>query len=152
MLEFINNNGVLFSGIFSIIVALISALVTVSRDNKKNKLDTIKFLRKEVETLKAELSKSQDEINELKSIEYKEMRIDKSHGTMYYESLSNGKRRAICGVCWEKEHIMIPVDVDIMHDEYINQYYYSGKCSLCKNGYTENITSKQLEKIIKERE
>ena len=139
MLDFINNNGVLFSGIFSIIVALISVLVTVVKDNKKYRTDTIRSLRKELETTKAELEKTKAELLNSKSIENAEMNIDKSHGSIYYEKLANGKTREICGFCWEKEHIKIPLAVDLCYEEYARQNYYSGYCNSCKAHCIENI-------------
>lgn len=71
MLEFINSNGVLFSGICSIIVALISVIVSVWRDNKKNRTDTIRSLRKELDETKEELEKTNAKILELSSVEKK---------------------------------------------------------------------------------
>lgn len=139
MLDFINNNGVLFSGIFSIIVALISVLVTVIRDHKKSRVDTVKSLRKELENTKKELDEVRAEIISSKSVETAEKQIDKSHGSIYYETLPNGSTRHICGFCWEKEHIRIPIVVDICYEEYSKQSYYDGYCNSCKSHCIENI-------------
>ena len=132
MLEFINNNGVLFSGIFSIIVALISVLVSVVRDNRKNRADTVHSLRKELELTQSELEKTKTELLNAQSIENAEKNIDKSHGSIYYEKLANGKTREICGFCWEKKHIRIPLSVDLCYEEDSHQNYYSGYCNSCK--------------------
>lgn len=139
MLEFINNNGVLFSGIFSVIVALISVLVAVLRDNKNSRLDTIKSLRKELEKVKEELSNTQAELISAKSIEKRENNIDKSHGSIYYENLPNGSSRTICGFCWEKENITVPVVAELSFDEYTKQQYLFAKCNLCKSSCIENL-------------
>ena len=69
MLEFINNNGILFSGIFSVIVALISAVVSLVKDNKASKLETIRSLKKELEETKKELTAVQNELAEARSLE-----------------------------------------------------------------------------------
>ncbi len=142
MLEFINNNGVLFSGIFSIIVALISVVVSVVKDNRKNRTDTVRSLRKELELTQAELEKTKTELLNAQSIENAEKNINKSHGSIYYEKLANGKTREICGFCWEKEHIRIPLAVDLCYEEYSHQNYYSGYCNSCKAHCIENIQEK----------
>lgn len=139
MLEFINNNGVLFSGIFSIIVALISVLVTVIRDNKKSKNDTIKSLREELEKTYKELSQTKAELISAKSIEEAEKCIDKTHGSIYYEKLPNGDSRTICGFCWEKEHIRIPIVTQIGYDEDTKIPYNCGYCYSCKTSCIEDI-------------
>lgn len=139
MLEFINNNGVLFSGIFSIIVVLISALVSVVRDHRKSKLDTVKSLRKELDKTREELNKTKSELISARSIEEAEKSIDKTHGSIYYEKFVNGGERTICGFCWEKEHIKIPIVVDMCYEEYTKQTYYDGYCNSCKSHCIENI-------------
>lgn len=139
MLEFINNNGVLFSGIFSIIVALFSVLVAVIRDNKKNKLETVKTLRNDLEKAREELQKVKEELTRAKSIEELEKNIDKTHGSIYHEGFSNGDSRTICGFCWEKEHVKIPIATEFCYDEFQKQYYYSGYCNSCKVHCIENV-------------
>ncbi len=139
MLEFIDDNGVLFSGIFSIIVALISVLVSVIRDNKKSKLDTIRSLRKELDKTREELSQVKTELVSARSIEEAEKNIDKTRGSIYYEKFANGGERTICGFCWEKEHIKIPIVADMCYEEYTHQAYYSGYCNSCKAHCVENI-------------
>ena len=139
MLEFINNNGVLFSGIFSIIVALISVLVAVLRDNKNSKIDTIKSLRKELEEARSHICNLNNELTSLKSLEDREKNIDKSHESIYYEKLSQGGSRAICGFCWEKEHVTIPIVPELSTDEYTKQQYLYAKCNVCKSSCIENL-------------
>lgn len=142
MLEFINNNGVLFSGIFSMIVALISVLVTVLRDNKSNKIDTIKSLRKELEIAENKICDLNTELTSLKSLEKREKNIDKSHDSIYYEALLQGGSRAICGFCWEKDHVTIPIVPELSMDEYTKQQYLYAKCSVCKASCIENLDTK----------
>lgn len=139
MLEFINNNGVLFSGIFSIIVALISVIVSIIKDNKKNRTDTIRTLRKDLASAQAELAIVRAELEQSQSIEHAEESIDKTHGAIYHEKFANGSR-TICGYCWEKEHIKIPIVVDLCYEEYTRQHYYSGYCRSCKEHCIENVT------------
>lgn len=139
MLEFINNNGVLFSGIFSIVGALIAAVVAVVKENKANRKDTIASLHKEVAELKSQLATTEGKLQDALSIEKAESLIDKTKGSIYYESFNNGGSRPICGFCWEKEHIKIPLNVNIRYDEYTKEQYYSGRCSSCNCFCIENI-------------
>lgn len=139
MLEFINNNGVLFSGIFSIVGALITAVVAVVKENKANRKDTIASLHKEVAELKSQLATTEVKLQDALSIEKAESLIDKTKGSIYYESFNNGGSRPICGFCWEKEHIKIPLNVNICYDEYTKEQYYSGRCSSCNCFCIENI-------------
>ncbi len=139
MLDFINSNGVLFSGIFSIIVALISILVSVVRDEKKSRLDTVKSLRKELGQTRNELNQAKAELVNAKSIEEAEKNIDKTHGSIYYEKFADGGERTICGFCWEKEHIKIPIVPDLCYEKYTRQQYYNGYCNVCKSHCIENI-------------
>ena len=76
MLKFINDNGVLFSGIFSIIVALIAVVVTVIKDNKTYKKDTIISLRRELSELKSQLATTEVKLQDALSIEKAESLID----------------------------------------------------------------------------
>lgn len=138
MLDFINSNGVLFSGIFTIIGVLITAVITFFRENKKSRADTVKSLRKELENTKNELEKAQEKIADMQSVENAEKNIDKAHGSVYYEKLADGKSRAICGFCWEKERIKIPIVVYENYFEYSNEAYYGGFCSSCKNNCIDN--------------
>lgn len=139
MLEFINNNGVLFSGIFSIIVALISIVVTFFKEHKNNKTETIRSLKKELSKKTEELEKLNKELLEANSIKNAEKNIDKTHGAIYKEILENGQQRDICGYCWEKDHKKIPLAVVICYEEYTNQAYYDGFCQSCKTHCIENI-------------
>ena len=139
MLSFINSNGVLFSGIFAIIVALISALVTIVVENRKNRGDTIKSLKEELRLTKQELEVTKIALNDAQSVEKAEKNIDKTHGSIYYERVADNKERTICGFCWEKEHIKIPIVVDICYEEYTKQSYYDGFCNSCKSHCIDNI-------------
>ncbi len=137
MLEFINNNGVLFSGIFSIICVLITIMVSVVKDNKNNKIETIRSLKKELSEKTEELNKVKKELEDTVSIERAEKNIDKRKGSIYVETLPNGGERAICGFCWENEHKKIPITVEISYGS--NSKYYYGHCNNCGKGCEENI-------------
>jgi len=139
MLEFINSNGVLFSGIFTVIGALIPVLVSVIKGNKSNKIETIKSLRKELSEKTNELNRAKEELAKANSIKEAEKSIDKTHGAIYKETFDDGTQRDICGYCWEKEHKKIPLVVDIYDDN--GQRYFGGYCSLCKNHCTEKVDS-----------
>jgi len=140
MLDFINNNGILFSGIFSVVVALISAVVTLRKDNKASKLETIRSLKKELAETKQELADVQKELAQVKSLEEAEKTIDKTHGHIYHEKFPDGTSRTICGFCWEKEHIKIPIVVDLCYEEFTKQHYYDGYCNSCKAHCIENAS------------
>lgn len=139
MLEFINHNGVLFSGIFSIVGALIAAVVAVVKENKSNRKDTIASLHKEVAELKSQLATTEGKLQDALSIEKAESLIDKTRGSIYYEHFNNGGSRPICGFCWEKNRIKIPLNVNICYDEYTEEPYYSGRCNSCDCYCIENI-------------
>lgn len=125
MLDFINNNGVLFSGIFSIIAALITAIVAIIKDNKKNKQDTIKSLRKELDETKEKLAT-------YTSIEQQEKNIDKTTGSIYVETMPDGKKRNICGYCWENNHTKIPLVMNSYYSEEEYRTVFYGNCGVCK--------------------
>lgn len=139
MLEFINHNGVLFSGIFSIVGALIAAAVAVIKENAANKKDTIASLRKEAAELKSQLATTETKLRDTLSIEKAESLIDKTKGSVYYETFDTGGSRPICGFCWEKEHMKIPLILHMCYDEYTREQYYGGKCSSCDCFCEENI-------------
>ena len=111
MLKFINDNGVLFSGICTVLSAVISSFITY----KKGEGSKYKFFEKN------------------------DKKLDKSNGNVYVEKLHTGKSREICGACWEKEHIKIPLSVEKgAYDEFFRQYHYYFCCS-CKNHYDIDI-------------
>ena len=95
-LNWINSNPILFAGFCTIISALISAFATLR-----------------IERLRIERKKGTNdaayELKKEKRIQEKERNIDKSYGTIYVETLSSRKKREICGFCWEKEHMTIPL-------------------------------------------
>lgn len=77
-------------------------LVNKYNKSKENRLQTNK-------ELKAENEKLREKLLQIESIEEHEKLIDKSRGTIYFESLPNGKSRPICGFCWENTHSTVPV-------------------------------------------
>ena len=112
-------------------------MVPYIRDAKKNKIETIRSLKKELSEKTEELNKVKKELEDTVSIERAEKNIDKRKGSIYVETLPNGGKRAICGFCWENEHKKIPITVDKYHTE--TMAYYYGQCSNCGNGCNENI-------------
>ena len=64
-------------------------LVNKYNKSKENRLQTNK-------ELKAENEKLREKLLQIESIEEHEKLIDKSRGTIYFESLPNGKSRPIC--------------------------------------------------------
>ena len=145
MLEFINNNGILCSGIFSLVGVVVTAFVSLIRDNMKNRADTVQSLRNELGECKKELQKTKDDLHEARCVEHAEKNIDKTHGSIYYERFSDGGSRMICGFCWEKEHIKIPVVADMYYDDDQEHYYYDGFCHSCKTHCIENLKSEVVD-------
>lgn len=139
MLEFINSNGTFFTIIGSILTALISAIVAILIDRRKYKTDSIRDLREELSKTKHELDECKVVINEYKNIENQEKNIDKRTGAIYSELMPNGTRRDICGYCWEKERIKIPLSVNVQYDEYLYREYLDGYCCSCNTHCYENI-------------
>ncbi len=148
MLDFINNNGVLFSGIFSIGGVLITVIVTLIIENKKSKIESVKTLKKELVSTKQELEKCKAAISEYERVKNDESNIDKRKGGIYTETLSNGTTRDICGFCWEKDHVKLPLVVDTCYDECEKQSYYDGYCQSCKSHCRENINPTTHTKVI----
>lgn len=138
MLQFINNNAVLATGIFSILSALITAVVALTIDKRKNKLDSVRILTDELIQTRKQLDDAQKELACYVSIEQQEKNIDKRTGAIYSQIMPDGHRRDICGYCWETKHITIPLAVEIEED-YKHLRYYSGHCSLCGSNCIENI-------------
>ena len=131
MLEFINNNGVLFSGLFSIFTALVSAIVALLTNSQKNKRDSIKSLKTQISKLEENLARVKEQLSKYQNIEDLEKDIDKSDGTIYIEHLQNGKSREICAYCWETKHIKIPIVSSEMVSEYTHEQYRAAKCQCC---------------------
>ena len=96
---------------------------------EKEKNQHIKKLEEKIKALEDNLSK-------FKSIETAEKNIDKSHGTIYYEKFPDGKSREICGYCWEKEHIKIPIISRLEYNETLHQSEYWAKCQNCGHNCT----------------
>lgn len=105
ILSFIDNNGVLFGFLGVLITALVSLLI----DRRKGKREDIKTVKTQCENLKRELAECKEKLEEYQSFERAESYIDKSLGTVYQEHMPDGTTRDICGYCWEKEHIKIPL-------------------------------------------
>lgn len=130
MLKFINENGVLFSGLFGIIGVLLSALFSTYNDKKKKRNNTIK-------ELKERLEKAENDLKKYTIIENQEKNIDKTRGAIYVETLSNGSKREICAYCWEKSRIKIPLVSKSFYNENmkITKCIYS--CGNCGSEFLE---------------
>jgi len=123
MLEFINTNGVLFSGVFTIITALITSFATYYVEKKREKKETIKSLQNEVEKLKSNLKHLEDK-------EAADKAIDKSNGSLYVETLPNDKKRVICGFCWEENNFKTPLVPEWFYSK--REQYEECKCPMCE--------------------
>ena len=124
MLEFINNNGVLFSGVFGLVTALATAIIAIIVDKRKAKNDTVNSLKKELAETKAELEK-------YTLIERQEELIDKSTGAIYVETLPNGSKRNICGYCWESKRSKMPLTMASYYDDDDGKLVVRGICGSC---------------------
>lgn len=134
MFEFIDNNGVLFSGIFGIISALIAAMTTLIVEHSKNKNQTIK-------SLKQELQETNEKLAKYTSIEQMEEHIEKSDGSIYSEILLNGSKRSICGYCWEKNYIKSPLHTFISYNTIDKHPQLIGHCYICNADCYEDLTN-----------
>lgn len=130
LLGFINENGILFSGVFGLLAAIISPLVA-------NVIQSHNDLKATIKALEKELEKAKVEIERYKSLECAEENIHKGTGSIYYESVPNGNR-SICGFCWETKRVKIPITVRTDVDLDTREHYRVGYCSVCKSHCTEN--------------
>ena len=105
VLAFINKNGILSS----LVSSIFSFWGSLYIERRKEKREDIKAAKTQYENLKRELAECKAKLEEYQSIEKAEDRIDKSLGTIYQEHMPDGSTRNICGYCWEKEHIKIPL-------------------------------------------
>ena len=123
MLKFVNENGILFTGIISVITALIAAFATHIVEGKREKKESIKVLQEEVARLKSDLKRFEDQ-------EAADRAVDKSDGSLYVESLPNGKSRVICGFCWEENHFKTPIVPEWYYGH--QEQYEVCKCPICE--------------------
>lgn len=133
LLAFINNNGVLFSGIFSLLGVIIGCFFKFILESMADKKENIKFLREELEKVQNELKNANTRLEKYTSIEEMEKNIDKSMGSIYSEKLPDGENRDICGYCWEKEHIKIPINVEYIYTSESFRNYWIGHCNSCNS-------------------
>jgi hypothetical protein len=125
----------IMDNLLTILIALLGAggwlgfILNKRYEHKKDQKQTVESLRKELVSL-------QNEIDRYKMKEVSEELIDKSHGSIYYETFADGKTRTICGYCWEKEHLKIPVIPQLEHNGRTRLDEYWAVCSNCKNSCT----------------
>lgn len=86
--------------------------------------------------LKAENKELQEALERYKKLELSEERIDKSQGTIYMEKLDSGNSRAICGYCWEREHVKIPVIPKLEYSSDTGRYEEWAQCQNCSKYVT----------------
>ena len=138
MLEWINENPVFFAAICSVLGAVVGAIITsktslkIERGKRLDKI--LERLEHENKELADEIILYKEQLETFTSIEEKEKSIDKSLGNVYVESFSNGKKREICGFCWETSKQTIPINTDPYYDEY-DRFYgrYYDRCGVCQN-------------------
>lgn len=93
--------------------------------------------------LSTENKKLQEALERYKMLELSEEKIDKSKGTIYMEKLDSGNSRAICGFCWEREHIKIPVITEKIYCESTHQYEEGAYCQNCTKYVTYYSDNKE---------
>ena len=133
MFELITESGIVFDFADTLLGCAVTALFAVIIDRRKEKRENEKSLKADLKKAEAELEKAKEEISALRSLEAAEGCIDKSCGTLYYEKLASGKQRAICGYCWEKSRIKIPIVTEFHYEQYTGEQYYQGVCASCKS-------------------
>ena len=131
MFELITESGIVFDFADTLLGCAVTALFAVIIDRRKEKRENEKSLKADLKKAEAELAKAKEEISALRSLEAAEGCIDKSCGTLYYEKLASGKQRAICGYCWEKSRIKIPVVTAPYIDYTSREQYFRGVCGSC---------------------
>lgn len=131
MLVFIQNNGILCSGIFALLGVIITAIVNLIVNRKKERNDTIKELKATIKARDEALATVKEKLRLYEDVAEQEKNIDKSNGAIYYENFPKGGYRSICGYCWEKDHIKIPLIVKLYYDEKLQRNREIGYCESC---------------------
>lgn len=123
MLEFLSaNSSAIITGVCGIIGIIISSITSVIVTKKKCQNDGNSSLQEENKRL-------QEELKLLKDVDAIDKTLDKTHGSIYYETMPNGSRRSLCGYCWEQSHKRIPLKT---HNSYNRPHSLSGFCQVCK--------------------
>ena len=143
MLEFINNNPILTSGLFGLITAIVSALitalVTLKIEKKKSEQSKEAKLEEKINDLTLKLNSTNEQLSKYTNIENLEKNIEKGKGAIYTERFENGSKRHICGYCWEREHLKIPINVHLRCSEYTYEQWLSGTCHNCHVDCIESL-------------
>ena len=145
MLDFIiAHSDAIITGVFGIIGIIISSVTSVCVTKRKVQGEDTK-------SLQLESKKLQEELNQLKDITAIDSALDKSHGSIYYETMPNGSRRSLCGFCWEQSHKKIPLKTNNSSNR---PRSLIGFCEVCKatcNDTLEpqlNYSSSEGERIV----
>lgn len=145
MLEFLSaNSSAIITGVCGIIGIIISSITSVVVTKKKCQSDGNSSLQTENKRL-------QEELNQLKDITAIDNALDKTHGSIYYETMLDGSRRSLCGFCWEQSHKRIPLKT---HNSSNRPRSLIGYCEVCKatcNGTLEpqhDNSSSEGERIV----
>ena len=125
MLQFINDNGVLFSGVFAVVTALITAITSMIVNNRRSKQENMRKLQEQLE-------EERKKLNKYIGIEEQEKFIEKKTGSIYVEILPDGSKRNICGYCWERERVKMPLIMGKYYSEEERRVVEHGSCGNCK--------------------
>ena len=130
MLEFLSaNSSAIITGVCGIIGIIISSITSVFVTKKKCQSDGNS-------SLQAENKRLQEELNQLKDIKAIDKSLDKTHGSIYYETMEDGYKRSLCGFCWEQSHKRIPLKTQ-------NSFTHPGRligfCQVCKANCNDTL-------------
>ena len=142
ILKFINENSALCGGIFGIITALITTSTKHFIESKHEKKRTISALQSEVAKLEAQIKRYEEKNAE-------DQALDKSDGSLYVETLLNGKTRTICGYCWEESWKKTPIVPEWYYDR--DGQYETCKCPICERycrGKNVYVATQQTSTIV----
>ena len=123
MIDFIiAHSDAIITGILGVVGAIITAIASVYVTKRK-------VQGEENKSLQLENKKLQEELSQLKDITAIDNALDKTHGSIYYETMFDGSKRSLCGFCWELSHKRIPLKTQ---NSYIHPQRLVGHCEVCK--------------------
>ncbi len=73
-----------------------------------------------------------EKLNKYIIIEEQEKSIEKKTGSIYVEILLDGSKRNICGYCWERERVKMPLVIGQYYSEEERRVVKYGTCGNCK--------------------
>ena len=127
----IAHSDAIITGVFGIVGIIITSVTSVYVTKRKVQGENTK-------SLQLENQKLQEELKQLKDIDVIDKSLDKTHGSIYYETMPNGSRRSLCGYCWEQSHKRIPLKT---HTSSNRPHSLIGFCEVCKATCNDTLES-----------